>query len=113
MANMNARLTAVLIANGLLRVAASAGGALVGFYLAALALRGQPVDSQLVGALGAVVSIAEVAAALPIGVLTDRWSPRALLVLGSLLGAAATQLFGVSGAIAAFYIARALQGVAK
>lgn len=106
------RLTAVLIANGLLRVAASAGGALVGFYLAALALQGQPVDSKLVGALGAVVSIAEVAAALPIGVLTDRWSPRALLVLGSLMGAAATQLFGISGAIAVFYMARTLQGVA-
>jgi hypothetical protein len=85
MANIKARLAAVLIANGLLRVAASAGGALVSFYLAALALRGQPVDSQLVGALGAVVSIAEVAAALPIGVLTDRWPPRALLVFGSLL----------------------------
>ncbi len=59
-----------------------------------------------------VVSIAEVAAALPIGVLTDRWSPRVLLVMGSLLGAAATQLFGLSGVIAAFYIARTLQGVA-
>jgi MFS family permease len=112
MANTNGRLTAVLIGNGLLRVAASAGGALIGFYLAALAVQGQAVDSRLVGALGVVVSIAEVAAALPIGVLTDRWSPRALLVLGSLLGAAATQLFGMSGAIGVFYLARVLQGIA-
>lgn len=106
------RLLAVLIANGLLRIASSAAGALIGFYLAALALEGRPVDAGLVGALGVVVNVAEVAGALPIGVLTDRWSPRALLVLGALLGAAATQVFGLGALVLLFYLARALQGVA-
>ncbi|HEU5103062.1 MAG TPA: hypothetical protein VFU22_28765 [Roseiflexaceae bacterium] len=43
-ADANSRLTAVPIGDGLLRMAASAGGALVGFYLAALAIQGRPVD---------------------------------------------------------------------
>jgi MFS family permease len=105
-------LAAVLVANGLLRVASAAGGALIGFYLATLALQGRAVDAALLGALGVVVSVAEVAAAVPVGVLADRWSPRVLLVLGALLGAAATQVFGISEAIGLFYLARALQGVA-
>src|SRR5689334_1510216 len=106
------RLTAVLVANGLLRVAASAGGALIGFYLAYLVNQGQAVDSQLLGALAVAFSVAELLGAVPIGVLTDRWSPRAMLVLGALLGAGATQLFGISGVIALFYLARVLQGLA-
>lgn len=44
------RLIAVLIANGLLRVANSAGGALAGFYLAHLARQGKPVDATILGA---------------------------------------------------------------
>ncbi len=106
------RLLAVLIANGLLRIASSAGGALIGFYLAALARAGRPFDAGLVGALGVVVNVAEVAGALPVGLLADRWSPRALLVLGALLGAAATQVFGLGALVPLFYLARALQGVA-
>jgi len=47
MTSLNSRrLTAVLIANGLLLVAASAGGALVGFYLAALALASGGSDER-------------------------------------------------------------------
>ena len=65
------RLLAVLIANGLLRIASSAGGALIGFYLAALARAGRPFDAGLVGALGVVVNVAEVAGALPVGLLAD------------------------------------------
>jgi MFS family permease len=106
------RLLAVLIANALLRIASSAAGALIGFYLAALAREGQAFDAGLVGALGVVVNVAEVAGAVPVGVLTDRWSPRALLVAGALLGAAATQIFGAGAVVLLFYLARALQGVA-
>lgn len=107
------RLTAVLIGNGLLRVANAAGGALIGFYLADLAAQGQGVDAALVGALGVTISAAELAAALPLGMLADRIAPRILLLAGALLGAVATQLFGISGLVAIFFLSRALEGIAS
>jgi MFS family permease len=106
------RIMVVLIANGLLRVANSAGGALVGFYLAHLAAQGKAVDAALVGMLGAVTSGAELTGALPLGMFTDRFSPRKLLVLGALLGAVATQLFGITGIVAIFFLSRAIEGLA-
>ncbi len=107
----SSRLTLVLIANGLLRVANSASGALVGFYLAQLAISGQGVDAALLGTLGLVVNLAELSGAVPIGILADRFSPRLLLVGAGLLGAAATQLFGMSGVVTIFFLSRALEGV--
>jgi MFS family permease len=107
------RLVAVLIGNGFLRVANAAGGALIGFYLAHLAAQGYGVDAALVGALGVIINIAELAAALPLGVLADRVAPRVLLVGGALLGAVATQLFGISGLVAIFFLSRALEGIAS
>src|SRR5207253_10955912 len=107
------RLVAVLVGNGLLRVANSGGGALVGFYLAYLAAHGRNVDAALVGLLGVVFSGAELVGALPFGVLADRFSPRVMTVFGALLGGAATQLFGISGLIAIFYLSRALEGLAS
>ena len=105
------RLTLVLTANGLLRVANSASGALIGFYLAHLAVAGRGVDAALLGALGLVVNLAELSGAVPFGVLADRFSPRLLLVGSGLLGAAATQLFGMSGVVAMFFISRAMEGI--
>ena len=70
----------VLIANGMLRVANSASGALIGFYLARLAISGRGVDAALLGVLGLVVNLAELSAAVPFGLLADRFSPRLLLV---------------------------------
>ncbi|MCP5098737.1 MAG: MFS transporter [Chloroflexi bacterium] len=105
------KLTAVLIANGLLRVANSAGGALVGFYLAFLASQGRAVDAALVGGLGIVANSAELIGAVPAGMLADRYSPRSLLVVGALIGAMATQLFGITGLIFVFYLSRLLEGI--
>lgn len=107
------RLVAVLVGNGLLRVANSGAGALVGFYMAYLAAHGRGVDAALVGLLGVVFSGAELVGALPFGVLADRFSPRVMMVFGALLGGAATQLFGISGLIAIFYLSRALEGLAS
>jgi MFS family permease len=107
------RLTAVLIGNGVLRVANAAGGALIGFYLAHLAAQGYGLDAALVGALGVIINTAELAAALPLGVLADHVAPRVLLVAGALLGAVATQLFGISGLVAIFFVSRALEGIAS
>ncbi|GAB4407415.1 MAG: hypothetical protein Fur0044_00300 [Anaerolineae bacterium] len=106
------RLTAVLLANGLLRIANAAGGALVGFYLAYLATQGRATDAALVGALGVVANSAELVGAVPMGTLADRFSSRRLLLFGALLGALATQLFGLSGAVTIFFLSRALEGLA-
>jgi MFS family permease len=109
--NNRRKVTAVLVANGLLRIANSAGGALIGFYLASLAAQGRAVDAALVGALGVVANSAELAAAVPSGVLADRMSPRSLLVVSALLGAAATQLFGLTGIVTIFFVSRFLEGI--
>jgi MFS family permease len=102
----------MLVGNGLLRIANAGSGALVGFYLAALARQGARVDAALVGTLGAVASGAELLAALPLGVLVDRYASRLLLVSGALLGASAPQLFGLTRLAAIFFLSRALEGLA-
>jgi MFS family permease len=107
------RLTVVLLANWLLRIASSGGGALAGFYLAALARAGQPIDPALVGALSVVSNIAELLGAVPLGMLADRYGPRRILIISTLVGAAATQLFGISGVIAIFFVSRSLESVAS
>lgn len=106
-------LQTVLLGNGLLRVANAASGALIGFYLAALASQGRAADAALVGALGVVANGAELVAAVPIGILSDRVSPRVLLVGGCILGGVASQLFGISSVIGIFFLSRFLEGVAS
>jgi len=102
----------VLLANVLLRLAGGAGGAMVGFYLAALAERGLPIDAGLLGLLNVVANLAELLLAIPLGLLADRYTPRAILVVSTLIGAAATQLFGISGVVAIFFVSRSLESVA-
>ncbi|MEM7115055.1 MAG: MFS transporter [Chloroflexota bacterium] len=106
------RLTAVLLANALLRLANAASGALIGLYLAFLATNGRLIDAALVGTLGVVVSSTELLGAIPLGILADRFTPRSLLVWSGLLGAISTQLFGISGLVVIFYLSRAMEGVA-
>jgi MFS family permease len=45
------------------------------------------------------------------GVASDAVAPRALMTTGSLLGAAATQLFGMSGLVTIFFLSRSLEGL--
>lgn len=106
------RLPLVLLGNALLRIAGGAGGILVGLYLADLANRGSRVDATIVGTLGAISFLAELIGALPMGMLSDAFAPRLLMVTGALLGALATQLFGMSGMVTIFFISRAIEGVA-
>jgi MFS family permease len=106
------RFVPVLVANGLFRVASSAGGAMLVFYLAALAVAGRPLDAAVIGALGLVANSAELFFAVPLGVAADRTSPRLVLVCGALLGALATQIYGLTDQIAVFFVARALQDLA-
>jgi MFS family permease len=101
----------VLIGNSLQRIAAGAGGVLVGLYLAELANRGSAVGAGLVGVLGAVSFAAELIAAMPMGIASDAVAPRGLMTGGSLLGAGATQLFGMTGLVSIFFLSRGLEGV--
>ena len=94
-----APLLLVLLGNGLMRIASGAGGVLVGLYPVNLVNHDSSVGAALVGKLGAVSFAAELLGALPMGVLSDRFTPRVLMVGGALLGALATQLFGLSGLV--------------
>ncbi len=107
------KLYAVLAANMLLRSAMTASGsnALIGFYLADLALDGHNVNSAIVGNLNATHDAIALLFAIPFGILIDRFSPRVVLVTGAMCGAAATQLFGLTGMIGIFFVARALEGL--
>ncbi|OYT73393.1 MAG: hypothetical protein CFK52_02155 [Chloracidobacterium sp. CP2_5A] len=107
-----ASLVAVLLGNALMRIAGATGGILIGFYLAALVAQGRALDAGLVGALTAVAFGAELAGALPMGMLADARTPRAMMASGALLGALAAQLFGLSSFVPAFFLARALEGLA-
>jgi MFS family permease len=102
----------VLLGYGLVRIAGAASGVLVGLYISTLANNGAPIGAALVGTLGAVSYAAELIGAFPLGVAADHISRRALVVGGSLLGAAATQLFGMSGHVSVFFLSRALEGTA-
>jgi MFS family permease len=106
------QLTLVLLGYGLVRIAGAAGGVLVGLYIANLSNHRAPVGAALVGTLGAVSYAAELIGAFPLGVAADYMSRRVLLTGGALLGALATQLFGLSGNVTIFFLSRALEGVA-
>jgi len=83
------RLALVIFGNALQRIAAGTSGVLVGLYLADLANHGFPISAALVGMLGAVSFGAELTGAVPMGIASDAIAPRALMTLGSLLGALA------------------------
>ena len=94
-----------------MRIAGGASGVLVGLYLAEIANQGALIDAALVGTLGAISFGAELIASVPMGMLSDAIAPRALMTGGALLGAAATQMFGMSGWIGIFFLSRAIEGL--
>lgn len=105
------RLALVVFGNALQRIAAGTSGVLVGLYLADLSNQGFPINAALVGTLGAVSFGVELIGAVPMGIASDAISPRALMTLGSLLGAVATQLFGMSGSVRIFFLSRSVEGL--
>src|SRR5258708_28710768 len=94
-----------------MRIAGGASGVLAGLYLADLANHGAQVDAALVGTLGAMSFGAELVFAVPTGMLSDAMAPRALMTGGALLGAIATQMFGMSGWVSIFFLSRAIEGL--
>ena len=102
----------MIASNGILRVAGGASSVLVGVYIADLAARGFNMGAGLVGTLAAISFGAELAGAVPLGVLSDAVSARALMTGGALLAALATLLFGITHETSIFLISRALEGLA-
>jgi MFS family permease len=94
-----------------MRISSGASGVLVGLYLANLANRGSNVNAALVGTLGAVSFGAELIGALPMGLASDALAPRALMTGGALLGALATQLFGLTTRPGIFFLSRSIEGL--
>jgi hypothetical protein len=90
------RLWLVIASNGMLRVAGGASRVLVGVYIADLANRGLNIGAGLVGTLAAISFGAELLDAVPLGMLSDVVSARALMTGGALLAGLATLLFGVT-----------------
>jgi len=103
------RLPFVILGNALMRIAGGTSGILVGLYLSDAANHGANVDVTLVGVLGAVSFGAELIGSVPMGLLSDAVAPRGLMTTGALLGAAATQLFGLSGRSTIFFLSRGLE----
>ncbi len=107
---------AVLAGNALLYFANRASLALIGLYVFhVVQQQGGDVaaSTALVATLAVVSSAVELVGAIPLGALTDRFPVRTLMVLGTLLGAFATQLFGLTGLAALFFVSRALEGVSS
>ena len=96
----------------MLRVAGGASSVLVGVYIADLANRGLEIGAGLVGTLAAISFGAELLGAVPLGMLSDAVSARALMTSGALLAALATLLFGVTQDVSLFVVSRALEGLA-
>jgi len=109
---MPRRLALVIVANAMLRIAGGASGVLVGTYLADLANRSFAIDAALVGLLSATSFGAELAGAIPMGVLADAIAPRALMSMGALAAALAVAGFGVTRDVRVFFASRALEGLA-
>lgn len=105
------QLALTILAHGVLRIASSASGVLIGIYLAALNGKGFPVDASLLGSLGAASFAAELAASIPFGMASDAISPRWLMMAGALTGALAVQLFSLSSHVSVFFLSRTLEGI--
>jgi len=108
---LRSQLLLIIVGNGLMRISSGASGVLVGLYLANLANRGSNVNAALVGTLGAVSFGAELIGALPMGLGSDAVAPRALMTGGAVLGALATQLFGLTSRPGIFFLSRSLEGL--
>jgi MFS family permease len=101
----------VLLGNSLLRISGGASGILVGLYLANRSNRRSGSGAPLAGALGALAFGSELVSVIPMGVAADALAPRGLMTTGALLAAAATQLFGMTGRAAVFFLSRILEGL--
>jgi MFS family permease len=111
LSRVRGRLLVLLLGNALMRIAGGASGVLVGLFLAELAKGGAPVNAAFVGTLGAVAFGAEVVGAMPMGLLSDALSARALMTGGAVAGAVAIQMFGLAGSTGVFLLSPGAEGL--
>jgi MFS family permease len=104
-------LSVVVGANGLLQIASSTNGALIGFYLAFLATHNHLANAALLGAIGTTYSISELSGAVPFGLLADRIPLRNILVTASIAAAVTTLFFGLTHQVVFFLLLRAIEGI--
>jgi MFS family permease len=95
----------------LVRISGGASGVLVGLYLAHLSNNGLETGAALAGSLGALAFGAELVGAVPMGLISDALAPRSLMTAGAMLGALATQLFGMTGNTGIFFLSRSVEGL--
>jgi MFS family permease len=107
-----ARFAAVFTGNGLLRIAGAASGIVAGLYFAGRANAGEPVNTALVGVLGAAFYGSQLLAAFPMGMLSDRFGARSLMVSAGLVGAGGVGVLGLALTMPMFFLARIVEGVA-
>lgn len=118
----NIQIGAIVLANGLLRLANNGTSAMIGFYFASLVLAGRDTESFLfitfainaflLGFLNLIVNVFEMLGAVPFGLLIDRYSSRKVMIFGAMIGALATQMFNWGGGlIIIFFISRMLEGL--
>ena len=105
------RVAVLILANAILRISGGASAVLVSLYLSEAAGRNAAVDATLVGLVGAVSFGAELVGSVPMGILSDAFAPRWLMTGGALLGATATQLFGLTSNSGVFFLSRGLEGL--
>ena len=110
--NQIPRITFIVLANLILRIANLATSALIGFYFASLANDGQYANAALLGAIAAMVPVFEMFGAMPFGYLSDKYSPRVIMIFGAILGGVATLIFSWGGGlIVVFFVSRAIEGL--
>ena len=91
---MPGRLVLVIVASAMVRIAGGASGVLVGLYLAELAHDRAAIDAALVAVLSADSFGAELAAGVPMGILSDLVAPRFVMTAAALVAAVAALIFG-------------------
>jgi MFS family permease len=97
----------------LIRSASSAGGVVIGLYLAYLHSLGQQVTSVTVGLVAAVFYLTELTLTPVLGALSDRYGRKRFLVLGPLVGAVAVFLPPLALALPLLIGMRLLEGVSS
>lgn len=95
----------------LVRLAGSATGLMVGVYLAQVSATNHPISPAIVGLVMAAHFAAELLSAPAFGAWADRLGPRPLLLLGPLLGLAATQILSLTALLPLVLVARMIEGL--
>lgn len=111
LAGTKAHLGVAVLAHGLLRIATSADGTLVGLYLAVLARSHSGQSVGLAGLFGATAYVAEVIGSVPLGLAADVMPIRVLMATGAGATAIAIGALALTTSTPAWFLSRLALGV--